>query len=328
MIKTEQQLQLFTPYTIYDLEHIYRYNGCFTAKNYNGPEIHFLFRTYTYGSLLNILVILKDDVFMVKNSQIEIVIEDMSSEEKQNIIKKALFDEYIDIKDCHDRRTKFINHKTSLSYEINRLSRTINYRKIYYDILHNQANWNYVSICCWYKDAGDLINSEPTISFFKSEEHVYEFHDDDSKRLFLELHYCIPDCTKKYFTSAKQAYRQAKELFDSGKKNKFGYTVLADDGHICNSLAEAKIDNYLSRNNIHHEKEPLYPGGILWRADFKVGNVYIEYFGLTGQKNYDIKTKSKIEYAKQYKMELIELYPSDISSEIFKDKLKTGLSKT
>jgi hypothetical protein len=97
-----------------------------------------------------------------------------------------------------------------------------------------------------------------------------------------------------------------------------GYQCIAKDGHICLSLTEKIIDDYFSDNQILHEKEPLYPkdpllnpSGLM-RADWKIEeNVYIEYFGLAGNGEYDIRIAEKKELANKYGISLICLYPRD-----------------
>lgn len=101
-------------------------------------------------------------------------------------------------------------------------------------------------------------------------------------------------------------------------KTGMSYHCIAKDGHICLSLTEKIIDEYLSDNGIFHEKEPLYPkdpslnpSGLM-RADWKIEeNVYIEYFGLAGNEEYDIRIAEKKELANKYGISLICLYPYD-----------------
>lgn len=57
---------------------------------------------------------------------------------------------------------------------------------------------------------------------------------------------------------------------------------LANDGHVCDSLAERMIDDYLSERRIKHERNISYPEGG-YTADFKIGEKFMEYFGLTGE---------------------------------------------
>ncbi len=98
-----------------------------------------------------------------------------------------------------------------------------------------------------------------------------------------------------------------------------GYRCVSLDGHECNSLAELEIDNWLFENRIPHEKEPFYPQDSEYnpngrmRADFKVGELLIEYAGLSGEKFYDEKMENKKRIAKRHGINLIILKPRDLS---------------
>ena len=45
-----------------------------------------------------------------------------------------------------------------------------------------------------------------------------------------------------------------------------------------------------------------------------VGDVYLEYFGLTGEKAYDKKTDEKVVLAAQLGTTMVPVYPSDMMS--------------
>lgn len=118
-----------------------------------------------------------------------------------------------------------------------------------------------------------------------------------------------------------------KALIDSGilesetRETGRGIQCLAKDGHLCFSLGEKTIDDFLFYNKIEHSKEPYYPESY-YRADFKVANYYIEYFGLSGLTDYDKKIKIKRKIAKQNNIDLIEIYPKDlVNINILKGKL-------
>ncbi len=115
------------------------------------------------------------------------------------------------------------------------------------------------------------------------------------------------------FGSWLQALIEAGILEDGTRRTVFGTQCVARDGHVCNSLGEKTIDDLLLRMQIEHEKEPRYPEGG-YRADFKVGDVLIEYFGLKGNPEYDQKTAAKIRLCKKHKIKLVAIYPEDISS--------------
>ena len=67
----------------------------------------------------------------------------------------------------------------------------------------------------------------------------------------------------------------------------FANRQLANDGHMCDSLAEKIIDDFFFEKSISHERSTPYPEGE-YTFDFKIGEKYIEYFGLAVEhKRYD-----------------------------------------
>lgn len=95
----------------------------------------------------------------------------------------------------------------------------------------------------------------------------------------------------------------------------FAKHQIAIDGHICDSLAEKIIDDYLYKKGIYHNRSIPYPEGT-YTADFKIGEKLIEYFGLAGEhKRYDELRRIKQKMAKKYKLNLVEIYPKDIYPE-------------
>ena len=93
----------------------------------------------------------------------------------------------------------------------------------------------------------------------------------------------------------------------------FSKKFTANDGHICDSLSEKIVDDWLSARSIKHEIHIRYPWKNGMSTDFKVGKYWIELFGLTGQlKKYDSLMRTKLELIKQYNLKLISLYLSDI----------------
>jgi hypothetical protein len=118
---------------------------------------------------------------------------------------------------------------------------------------------------------------------------------------------------KAVFGSWFHALVEAGVLENGARKNSRGIQTLAKDGHMCFSLGEKTIDDYLYKNKIKHEREPKYPDSN-YRADFKIGNIFLEYFGLTGNPDYDIKTKMKKRLCKKHGIKLISIYPKDLIS--------------
>jgi hypothetical protein len=115
------------------------------------------------------------------------------------------------------------------------------------------------------------------------------------------------------FGSWLKALVEAGILEDGTRRTGRGTQCLAKDGHLCLSLGEKTIDDFLHSYGIAHEKEPHYPEGN-FRADFLVDGVFIEYFGLKGDSDYDAKTRLKQRICKKHGIRLISIYPSDIVS--------------
>lgn len=92
----------------------------------------------------------------------------------------------------------------------------------------------------------------------------------------------------------------------------FAKKYVANDGHKCDSLSEKIIDDWLSARKIPHEVHVPYEGTSM-TADFKVGNVLIEFLGLTGEVGeYDRLLKEKRKLWKDLNLEVIEIYPKDV----------------
>jgi len=89
------------------------------------------------------------------------------------------------------------------------------------------------------------------------------------------------------------SWRRAMELagvplnYVFGRKNKVPKRVRANDGHICDSIGEAVIDNLLAEHNIEHIQQKHYPkhdvfnDNELLRCDFYLPeyDLYIEFAG-------------------------------------------------
>lgn len=101
----------------------------------------------------------------------------------------------------------------------------------------------------------------------------------------------------------------------------FARKQIANDGHICDSLAEKIIDDYLFEKGIKHERSCPYPEGD-YTADFKIGDKYIEYFGLAGEHaRYDELMEIKKEIVFRHKINMLEIYPKNLYAKNGLDKI-------
>lgn len=98
---------------------------------------------------------------------------------------------------------------------------------------------------------------------------------------------------------------------EEGVRTSRGTRCLAEDGHVCLSFGEKTIDDLLYRAGIEHTREPMYPNSN-FRADFEINGTLVEYFGLSGDEEYDRKIVKKRKIAKEYRVELMEIYPKQL----------------
>jgi len=108
---------------------------------------------------------------------------------------------------------------------------------------------------------------------------------------------------------------------------KFAKKYIANDGHKCDSLVEKIIDDWLFARKIKHEVNIPYPNS-KYTADFKINDIFIEFFGLHGQlKSYDRLMEKKLELVKNRNLKLISIYPEDIFPKFDLDRILGNIVK-
>jgi hypothetical protein len=118
---------------------------------------------------------------------------------------------------------------------------------------------------------------------------------------------------KILFGSWLQLLIEAGVLEEDARRTMRGTQCVAKDGHVCLSLGEKTIDDFLAAHEIAHDREAEYPESS-YRTDFVVNGIFIEYFGLQGDSDYDNKTKAKVKICKAHDVELISIYPADLAN--------------
>jgi len=106
--------------------------------------------------------------------------------------------------------------------------------------------------------------------------------------------------------------------FETNSPSGFGSGAFAADGHWCDSQAERIIDDWLFQHSIPHDKEPSYPGDNFYKADWLIGDVLVEYAGLS-MPRYREQLELKKEVARRFGLSLIILESTD--EEYLRDKL-------
>jgi len=149
------------------------------------------------------------------------------------------------------------------------------------------------------------------------EEGVEDLHglDFEERLAVLQLLKQKPTVhrVKVLFGSWLNALVEAGVLEDGTRRTSRGTQCIAKDGHVCLSLGEKTTDDFLYRYGIPHEKEPRYPERN-FRGDFLVNGIFIEYFGLKGDPDYDAKTRLKQGICNKHGIELVSVYPKDLVS--------------
>lgn len=104
------------------------------------------------------------------------------------------------------------------------------------------------------------------------------------------------------------------------------------DGHIVDSRWEYAVDRWLETHNIQHDVHPTVPwyesGSSPQLADFKVGNIYIEVWGIEGNPRYDKRRIEKIKKYKSLGIHLIQIFPHHIIDDDYSPLVDAFLSST
>lgn len=161
-----------------------------------------------------------------------------------------------------------------------------------------------VYCCLKCKNNAQVINKEKIIA------EIRKFYKRERRIPFKEEfpHY---NASQERFGSWNKAIKAAG--FEPNPV-KFSKKYIAKDGHICDSLSEKIIDDWLYLENIEHQRNVSYPNS-RYTADFLINRKFVEFFGLTGEiKQYDKNMKLKEKLAKKYKIKLIKILPKDLSS--------------
>ncbi|MGO9246565.1 MAG: hypothetical protein ACLP0A_02890 [Verrucomicrobiia bacterium] len=156
-----------------------------------------------------------------------------------------------------------------------------------------------------------LIGKVPTKDF---DNLFYLFRDKGSLvRLVTVLQRMrTPSGYSAEFGTFFAALVRAGVLPEGSKKMVIGTMTLSKDGHLCLSLPEKEIDDFLFLEGIPHSKEVHYPDSPLrtdWELFGATARTFVEYFGLMTNPDYAARANEKIEIASAKGIDLIALFP-------------------
>jgi hypothetical protein len=88
--------------------------------------------------------------------------------------------------------------------------------------------------------------------------------------------------------------------------------IKAEDDHDVDSELERNVDNALFMSNLTHDVHPSIPGSN-FKADFKVGDVFVEVWGREEDEKYKKQMEEKLNYytVKGLRKRLVELNAED-----------------
>ena len=125
------------------------------------------------------------------------------------------------------------------------------------------------------------------------------------------------DTVKEMFGSWAH-FLEGSGLLSQRQRGKGGHQSIATDGHLCLSMGERAICEFLTKNNIFHDKEPMYPideklnpNGLL-RGDFQIDTLIIEFAGMMSNPEYAARMKAKEALAKSRNIPWLKLETSKL----------------
>ncbi len=169
-----------------------------------------------------------------------------------------------------------------------------------------------------------IVGFVPSFNYFDSTDFIYNALEKDfEKSVILVNRLCLTGrgYEKTHIcgdNSWLKTLIDAKVIKNNAMKGGRGTRCIAEDEHECNSISEMNVDNWLYKNKIPHDKEPYYPKDELLnpnarlRADWKVQDYYLEFFGLEGEEEYDDKIEVKTKICEKNKIKLIGIYNRDL----------------
>ena len=156
-----------------------------------------------------------------------------------------------------------------------------------------------------------LIGKIPTTDFDRL-FYLFRDHDQIIRLVSLLQQMRTPEGYEKEFRSFFGALVKAGVLPKGSRRMVIGTMILANDGHLCLSLAEKEIDDFLFANGLKHDKEVYYPDSNC-RTDWELfgtsARTFVEYFGLMSNPDYAARAALKQTIATEAKINLIPIFP-------------------
>lgn len=142
---------------------------------------------------------------------------------------------------------------------------------------------------------------------------------DELRDKALMLRQLLPEQRSAWKRPSWTALLGEAGLLEGGLRRARGVVSVAADGHLCTSMLERSIDDFLHVNGIEHEKEPRYPAHPVLnpnysRADWLLPDgTYVEAAGMLGVASYAEKMQRKHTLVSELGLRLIVVTPTDLT---------------
>jgi transposase len=105
-----------------------------------------------------------------------------------------------------------------------------------------------------------------------------------------------------------------------------GRRLTCTDGHPARSVYEQRVDDWLTEHGFAHDIEPRLPFDRRCRADFLVGAVYVEVWGVVNRPSYTARRQRKTRLYAQHGLPLVGLPVHSFSKGTWRRRLAAGLA--
>lgn len=228
---------------------------------------------------------------------------------------------YLNIKRRHTRTKGFKPTKETLERLI-----LIEHRS--YDELAMMFNCDKTAIPYWLKEYG-IYQPKDSWTSRNAKRHIAEPTKQEFEALYIDQELSLDQIGKLHGATRVWAESRIRAfgipIRPGGWKHK---VFVAKDGHRVKSTYEKRVDDWLYEHGVLHEYEPLAPFNHKCHADFRVGDTYIEIWGVTDNEIYKERQAYKIEQYEILGINLISINHWDFAShrnELWKRKLRVFL---
>lgn len=195
---------------------------------------------------------------------------------------------------------------------------TYGYSKYCSKECHNEAMKKHYWFSC--KQCGILVEVNSLSRILKrkfctdqcrQEYFTYDVDESEVIHLYVEKEMTALAVAEIVGTNDKHIYKILRNNGVETRNAGFGNELHCEDGHLVKSYYEKVFDDRLFLKGIHHEYEPRISKKGRFFADFKIGDVYVEIWGMIGWGTYEKQKERKLEFYREHNLKLFEIFPED-----------------